>query len=114
MMTLSRLRNTAATLLCLSGITHIAGLWFQDINSHALVGALFGAVYLYIGVGLYGISRFALVTAILFPSIGAALALTNSPISSFSALQLTLLCANAAVIVLCSTVLFVVRKNPSI
>lgn len=113
-MTLSRLRNIAATLLCLSGITHIAGLWLSDINSQVLVGALFGAAYLYIGIGLYGISRFALVTAILFPAIGAALVLTNSPHSSLSALQLTLLCANSIVIVLCSAVLFVVRKNPSV
>ena len=113
-MTLSGLRNIAATLLCLSGITHISGLWLRDIDSHVLVGALFGAAYLYIGIGLYGQSRFALVTAILFPAIGAALALTNSQLSSFSTLQLTLLCANSIVIVLCSSVLFVVRKNPSI
>ena len=113
-MTLSRLRNIAATLLCLSGITHIAGLWLGDINSQVLVGALFGAAYLYIGIGLYGKSRFALVTAILFPAIGAALALTNSQLSSLSTMQLTLLCANSIVIVLCSAVLFVVRKNPSI
>ncbi len=113
-MTLSRLRNIAATLLCLSGITHIAGLWFHNINSQVLVGALFGAVYLYIGIGLYGQSRFALVTAILFSALGAALALTNSPLSSFSALQLSQLCVSTIVIVLCSAVLFVVRKNPSI
>jgi hypothetical protein len=113
-MTLSRMRNIAATLLCLSGITHIAGLWLRDINSPVLVGALFGAVYLYIGIGLYGKYRFALVAAILFPSIGTALALTNSQVSSFNTLQLTLLCANAVVIVLCAAVLFVVRKNPSI
>lgn len=113
-MTLSGLRNIAATLLCLSGTTHIAELWLRDINSHVLVGALFGAAYLYIGIGLYGKSRFALVTAILFPALGAVLALANAPISSFSALQLTLLCANAIVIVLCSVVLSVVRKNPSI
>jgi hypothetical protein len=113
-MTLSRLRNIAATLLSLSGIAHIAGLWFHDIDTQVLVGALFGAAYLYIGIGLYGQSRFALVTAILFPAIGAALALTNLPFSSLNALQLTLLGANCIVILLSSAVLFVVRKNPSI
>ena len=113
-MTLVGLRNIAATLLCLSGFTHIAGLWLRDIDSQVLVGALFGAAYLYIGIGLYGQSRFALVTAILFPAIGAALALTNTDLSSFNKLQLTLLCTNSIVIVLCSAVLFVVRKNPSI
>lgn len=113
-MTLSGPRNIAATLLCLSGVIHIAGLWLLDIDSQVLVGALFGAVYLYIGIGLYGQSRFALVTAILFPAIGTALALTNADLSSFNTLQLTLLCANSIVIVLCSAVLFVVRKNPSI
>jgi hypothetical protein len=113
-MTLSGLRNIAATLLCLSGITHIAGLWLRDINSNVLVGALFGAAYLYIGIGLYGKSRFALVMAILFPLLGASLALTDSPMSPFNTLHLTVLCANFIVIVLCSGVLFVVRKNPSI
>jgi hypothetical protein len=113
-MTLSRLRNIAATLLSLSGLAHIAGLWFRDIDTQVLVGAVFGAVYLYIGIGLYGQSRFALVTAILFPSIGAVLALTNSPLSSLSALQLTLLGTSSIVILLSSAVLFVVRKNPSI
>jgi hypothetical protein len=113
-MTLSRLRNIAATLLCLSGITHIAGLWLRDIDSHVLVDALFGAAYLYIAIGLYGQSRFALVTAIVFPAIGAALVLANVQLSSLGTLQLTLLCANSIAIVLCSAVLFVVRKNPSI
>ena len=112
-MTLSRLRNIAATLLSLSGIAHIAGLWLRDIDTQVLVAALFGAAYLYIGIGLYGQSRFALALAILFPAVGVALALTNSPFSSLSDLQLTVLGANSIVIFLSSVVLFVVRKDPS-
>jgi hypothetical protein len=113
-MTLARLRNIAATLLSLSGLAHIAALWFHDIDTQVLVGALFGAVYLYIGIGLYGQSRFALVTAILFPAMGTALVLANSPFSSLGTLQLTLLGASSIVILLSSIVLFIVRKNPSI
>lgn len=113
-MTLARLRNIAATLLSLSGLAHIAALWFHDIDTQMLVGALFGAVYLYIGIGLYGQSRFALVTAILFPAMGMALVLTNSPFSSLGNLQLALLSASSIVISISSIVLFIARKNPSI
>ena len=113
-MIIPRLRNIAATLLTLSGISHIATLWIRDIDLAALVTALFGAVYLFIGIGLYGQSRFALFTAIIFPGIGAALALKTYELSSFSTLGISQLGVDFIVIAISAVVLFAVRNNPSV
>jgi len=114
MINISRGRNIAATALTLSGISHIAGLWLRDISLPLLVSVLFGAIYLFIAIGLFGQSRFALVTAIIFPALGAGLALANFPIDSFSNLGLLLLGVDVLVVTLCAVVLFTVRKNPSV
>ncbi|RLA39202.1 MAG: hypothetical protein DRR06_19515 [Gammaproteobacteria bacterium] len=113
-MTISRLRNIAATLLTVSGISHIASLWIRDIDLAALVNASFGAVYLFIGIGLYGQSRFALFTAIIFPGMGAGLALKTYELSSFSTLGISQLGVGFIVIAISIVVLFAVRNNPSI
>jgi hypothetical protein len=113
-MIIPRLRNIAATLLTLSGISHIATLWIRDIDLAVLVNASFGAVYLFIGIGLYGQSRFALFTAIIFPGIGAGLALKTYEISSFSTLGISQLGVGFIVIAISAVVLFAVRNNPSV
>jgi hypothetical protein len=113
-MIISRLRNIAATLLTLSGISHIATLWIHEIDLTLLVNASFGAVYLFIGIGLYGQSRFALFTAIIFPGIGAGLALKTYELSSFSILGLSQLGVDFIVIAISAVVLFAVRNNPSV
>ncbi len=113
-MNISILRNIAATSLSLSGISHIAGLWLHDINTPLLVSVLFGAIYLFIGIGLYGQSRFALVTAIWFPTLGAGLALFTYSLGSFSTLGLAQLAIDIIVVILSIIVLFRVRNNPSV
>jgi len=113
-MLITRMRNIAATLLTLSGISHIAMLWIRDINLPLLVSISFGIVYLFIGIGLYGQSRFALFTAIIFPGMGAALALKTYQLSHFSNLGLTQLGVDFIVIVFSAIVLFAVRNNPSV
>jgi len=113
-MPVTRLRNIAATLLTLSGISHIALLWLRDINLPLLVSVSFGAVYLFIGIGLYGQSRFALFTAVIFPGLGAGLALNTFPLASFSSLGLGQLATNFVVIVISAWVLFQVRHQPSV
>ena len=100
--------------MTLSGISHIGQLWIDDIQLSVLVSALFGAVYLFIGIGLYGQSRFTLFMAIVIPGIGAVLALTNYELSSFSALGLSQLGVDFIVILLSAIVLFRVRNNPSV
>jgi hypothetical protein len=69
------LRNCAATLITLSGIGHIAALWLRELTPSALVDALLGSVYLIIGIGLFGQSRFTLFMAILVPAAAAWLIL---------------------------------------
>jgi hypothetical protein len=53
-------RNLAAFLLMLSGISHVAQLWFRETDATALFTALVGMVYLVLALGLSGQSRFAL------------------------------------------------------
>lgn len=113
-MPVARLRNIAATLLTLCGISHIALLWLRDINLPLLLSVSFGAVYLFIGIGLYGQSRFALFTAIIFPGLGAALALSTYPATSFSSLGLGQLASDFVVIAISTWVLFKVRHRPSV
>ena len=113
-MNISAPRYIAASGLTLSGISHIASLWLRDIDMALLVSVLFGAVYLFIGIGLFGQSRFALVTAIIFPALGAGLALSTYPLSSFSTLGLAQLGVDIVVVLLSSLILFRVRNNPSV
>ncbi|MEH6583211.1 MAG: hypothetical protein V7754_14815 [Halioglobus sp.] len=107
------MRDIAATLLTLSGISHIALLWFLDIDAMSLTGALLGALYLIIGIGLYGQSRFALFMAIIVPTGGAWLALREGSMISFNLLERTQLAIALVVIVISASVLFTVRNNPS-
>ena len=111
---ITRMRNIAATLLVLSGISHIAVLWFRDINEAALACALFGALYLIIGIGLYGQSRFTLFMAIVIPAAGAWFALTQAGEAVFALVARAELGADFIVIVFSVVVLLAVRNNPSV
>lgn len=108
-----RLRNTAATLITACGISHIAELWLRDIDITALAGALFGAGYLIIGIGLFGQSRFVLFLAILLPMAGIRLALNNLQIESLTLLGLAQLGSACLVIIFSALVLYAVRHRPS-
>lgn len=113
-MNLSPMRRIAAILMTLSGMSHIAALWMHDITPAVMVNVLFGAIYLFIGIGLFGQSRFALFTAIVFPGLGATLGLMTYELSSFSTLGLIQLAVDFIVIAICAIVLFSVRNNPSV
>ena len=111
---ITRIRNTAATLLTLSGISHIAALWFRDIDGTALTAAGFGALYLIIGIGLYGQSRFALFMAIIIPTAGVWLALGDTGLAVLSPLGLSQLAIALIVVLGSAAVLFTVRHNASV
>lgn len=96
-----RLRVLAAILITLSGIGQVAMLWFRDLTGAAVIEALVGVVYIIIGIGLQGQSRFTLFVAIAIPAAAAALVLETTPQGTLSALQIGRLAADAAVI-LCS------------
>lgn len=57
--------------MTVSGTGHIASLWLRDLTGEAIVDALIGAVYLIIGIGLFGQSRFTLFMGIIIPAGGA-------------------------------------------
>ena len=111
---ITRMRNMAATLLTLSGAIHIAQLWFQDISGTAIAGALVGALYFIIGIGLFGQSRFTLFLAIAIPGADVWLVISNGhilPIGPLGAVQLTI---SLVVILFSAVILIAVRNNPSV
>ncbi|MEH6518729.1 MAG: hypothetical protein V7742_18780 [Halioglobus sp.] len=107
-------RNIAATLITIIGCSHIAELWFSQLSRETLLLALLGAVYLFIGIGLFGRSRFTLFMAMVLPAAGIALALQLDPIESMSEVVLLRITASLLVIALSTNVLWSVRNNPSV
>jgi hypothetical protein len=61
---LKKLRNMAAILATLCGSAQCLSLWLLPISPALLMTALFGVVYILLGLGLFGISRFSLFLAI--------------------------------------------------
>lgn len=106
------LRNTAAILICLSGAAQIGALWLRDLTDTALLDGLLGAVYLIIGLGLFGVARFSLFMAILVPgaAIGALLYAEPHPNPVYT----LRIAVDIAVILLSTIVLWRVRHHPSI
>lgn len=107
------LRNSAALLITLSGIGHVASLWFRELTPDALLSALIGAVYLFIGIGLYGQSRFTLFTAIVLPALGSAAQLRQVPWQQLNDLQSTAIAINVFVILSSAYILWRVRHHLS-
>ena len=111
--TLSGLRNIAAILITLSGTGLIALLWFRELTGAALIDALLGTVYLYIGIGLLGQSRFTLFVAMVVPAGALGMVLRETPLEQLNSLQLARGSIDAAVIVIAIIVLWRVRNHPS-
>ncbi len=108
------LRNGCALLLLLSGLAHIASLWFRELTMEALGGALLGTLYLFIAIGLFGQSRFTLFLAILFPALACWLELAGAAPGNMTDLQLTSLAINACVIGSSAYILWRVRQHHSV
>ena len=73
-----------------------------------------GAVYLIIGIGLFGQSRFTLFAAIVIPAASSAALLQHYQLAQLNEFRLLGLTANALVIVISVGVLWRVRNNPSV
>lgn len=107
----SSLRNTAALLMCLSGLGQIAALWLRELTGAALVDGLLGGVYLIAAIGLFGHSRFALFMAIVIPVASSAALLYTVPLTtSINTLRIAL---DVAIVLLSAVVLWQVRHHPS-
>lgn len=78
-----KIRNLAALLVSLSGVTHVAQLWFREIDESSLFTALVGMVYLLLGLGLSGQSRFTLwacgITTLAAAGYGVSLLTPSAP-----------------------------------
>ncbi|CAA0092845.1 Uncharacterised protein [Halioglobus japonicus] len=108
----SMLRKTAATLMCLSGTAQFASLWLRELTGTALIDGLWGTVYLIIGIGLFGHSRFSVVMGIVVPATAAGVLIYNLPNPE---LAYTLRIAIDAVVALvCAVVLWESRHHPSV
>ena len=108
----SFLRTVAATLICVSGIGQIAALWLRELTGTALADGLLGSVYLVIGIGLFGQSRFSLFLAIVIPATAIGVILYTGPQPEQ---VYTLRIAIDAVVALCSALeLWRVRHNVSV
>lgn len=109
------LRNVAATVVTVSGIALVGALWFRDLTGTALLDALIGSIYLFIGIGLYGRSRFTLflATAVAAAHIAFLAGSTDTTEMADPMRQLRLL-ADMVVILCCVWVLWQVRHDPSV
>ena len=106
------LRHTAATLMCLSGFGQIAALWLRELTLMALADGLLGTVYLVIGIGLFGHSRFSLFLGIVIPvtACGMLLYIPPQPDQVYN----LRMAADVIVALLCAIVLWQVRHHPSV
>jgi hypothetical protein len=108
----SLLRTTAASLMCLSGLSQIAALWLRQLTGTALVDGLLGTVYLLTGIGLFGRSRFSLFVAIAIPVVASGMLLYATPLpEQVHSLRIAV---DAAVVLLSAIVLWQVRHHPSV
>jgi len=106
------LRNVAATLVTMSGAALIGALWFRELDGMALLDALAGSIYLFIGIGLYGQSRFTLFVAI---AASAVSALYLSYVRDAPGILDQLRISADLIVIGCSAwVLWQVRKKPSV
>lgn len=98
MVQLFRLRVLAAFLITLSGFGLVAMLWFRELTGAVLIDALLGVVYIIIGIGLQGQSRFTLFLAIGVPAAAAALILSSTAVGALERLQIARLVIDLAAI----------------
>ncbi len=67
-----KIRNAAAVLMMLNGISHVAQLWLRETNAATLLTALGGMYYLLLALGLSGQSRFTLLISAVSVTAGGA------------------------------------------
>ena len=106
------LRMLAASLVTLSGAGRVASLWFREFDQQAVAALLLGSVYLIVGIGLFGLSRFVLFVSIALCSAVALYSIRS--IEVLQPLQQAGLATDLFVVGLSGIVLWQVRKRPSV
>ena len=108
----SLLRYTAATLMCLSGTGQFATLWLRELTGMALLDGLWGTVYVIVGIGLYGHSRFSVYMGMVVPAAAIGLLLYTMPMPE--QLYTLRVAVDVTIILLCAVVLWESRHHPSV
>jgi len=105
------LRGVAAALITLAGTTLIATLWLRELTEPAVIDAVIGGIYIIIGIGLFGQSRFSLFLGILVPTVSIAVIwLTLQPIDQVYRLRMSV---DAAAAIFSLLALWRVRHLPT-
>lgn len=105
------LRGVAAALITLAGATLIATLWLRALTELAVLDAVIGGIYMIIGVGLFGQSRFSLFLGIVVPAVSIGVIWwTQQPIDQVYRLRMSV---DAAVALFSLAALWRVRNLPS-
>ena len=93
--------------MCLSGTLQIAALWLRELTGIAVTDSLCGTVYLVIGIGLFGQSRFSLLMAMWVPAIAIVVLLYLAwPLAQIHTLRIAV---DVVVVLLCAIVLWETR-----
>lgn len=96
-----KLRNLAAGITLLSAVTHVAQLWFVELDAPTMFAALFGIFYFLLGLGLAGQSRFSLWLGLAVPAIGSAAAWVRLSMGLGSGLAYFHIFADLLIMALC-------------
>ena len=81
------LRIATATVVTAAGLAQVAMLWVFDLGAPVLLTALAGGCYLLLGLGLFGVSRFALALAAAVCGARAWLAFAPVPLPTWEQLR---------------------------
>jgi hypothetical protein len=99
------LRTFAAILITLAGAALITALWLRELTETAVLDAVLGAIYLVIGIGLFGQSRFTLFVALVVPALDAAWILHQVPAVYLDGVQIARLSVDLLVVLSAAVVL---------
>ena len=100
----SRLRNLAAILSTVSGAGQCFALWLLPTTPALLLSAWLGTLYLFLALGLFGISRLSLFLAVTLPTLRAWFAFGPLPIDAWEFLRIA---CDVAIAALCLPALWV-------
>ena len=104
------LRTVGASLVIVTGLLLVAALWFRPLSEPVVIDALLGAVYLILGIGLFGWSRFSLFLGILLPGLMFAWLYKLGQGEPLYTLRMAL---DGGGVFCCAVTLWRVRKEPS-
>lgn len=105
------LRSLAALLASLYGCMLVATLWLRELTEVAALDALIGGIYVILGIGLVGRSRFSLFLGVILPAISiAVIGNLFEPIEQVYRLRITV---DATIALFSLIALWHVRNVPS-